>query len=91
MATKKVTVTLPTDLIELVNNAAAEAGVPVSRFVSSALERELRRRLGFALVAEWEAEWEAEHGPITAAERAEVRAMMAAADAEYLAQTERTA
>jgi post-segregation antitoxin (ccd killing protein) len=87
MATKKVTVTLPTDLIDLVNTAAAEAGVPVSRFVSSALERELRRRLGLALVAEWEAE----HGPITAAERAAVRAELAAADAEYLAQTERTA
>lgn len=91
MATKKVTVTLPTDLIELVNNAAAEAGVPVSRFVSSALERELRRRLGLALVAEWEADYEAEHGPITPAQRAEVRAVMAAADAEYLAQAERTA
>lgn len=91
MATKKVTVTLPTDLIELVNDAAAEAGVPVSRFVSSALERELRRRLGLALVAEWEAEYEAKHGPITAADRAAVRAEMAAADAEYLAQTERTA
>ena len=84
MATKKVTVTLPTDLIELVNSAAAEAGVPVSRFVSSALERELRRRLGLALVAEWEAE----HGPITPAEMAAARAKMAAADAAYLAQTE---
>jgi len=84
MATKKVTVTLPTDLIELVNSAAAEAGVPVSRFVSSALEKELRRRLGLALVAEWEAE----HGPITPAEMAAARAKMAAADAEYLGQTE---
>ncbi|HEU5422322.1 MAG TPA: hypothetical protein VFU72_02180 [Nitrolancea sp.] len=84
MATKKVTVTLPTDLVELVNNAAAEAGIPVSRFVSSALERELRRRVGLALVAEWEAE----HGPITPAQMAAARAKMAAADAEYLAQTE---
>ncbi len=87
MATKKVTVTLPTDLIELVNTAAADAGMPVSRFVSSALERELRRRLGLALVAEWEAE----HGAFTPAEMAAARAKMAAADAEYLAQTERSA
>jgi len=87
MATKKVTVTLPTDLIDLVNTAAAEAGLPVSRFVSSALERELRRRLGLALVAEFEAE----HGAFTPAEMAAARAKMAAADAEYLAQTERTA
>lgn len=87
MATKKVTVTLPTDLVELLNSAAAEAGVPVSRFVSSALERELRRRLGLALVAEFEAA----HGAFTPAERAAVRAEMAAADAEYLAQMERPA
>jgi len=87
MATKKVTVTLPTDLIELVNEAAVKAGVPVSRFVSSALERELRRRIGLAIVAEWEAE----HGAFTPAEMAEARAIMAAADAEYLAQTERPA
>jgi hypothetical protein len=87
MATKKVTVTLPTDLIDEVNAAAAKAGVPVSRLVSSALERELRRRIGLAIVAEWEAE----HGPITPAEMAAARAKMAAADAEYLAQTEQTA
>ena len=87
MATKKVTVTLPTDLIEEVNAAAAKAGVPVSRLVSSALERELRRRIGLAIVAEWEAE----HGPITPAEMAAARAKMATADAEYLAQTEQTA
>lgn len=87
MATKKVTVTLPTNLIDEVNAAAAKAGVPVSRLVSSALERELRRQLGLALVAEWEAE----HGPFTPAEIAEVRAVMAAADAAYLAQTERPA
>ena len=87
MATRKVTVTLPTDLIELVNAAAAEAGVPVSRLVTSALERELRRRLGLVLVAEWEAE----HGAFTPAEVAEARAITAAADAAYLAQTNRAA
>ena len=87
MATKKVTVTLPTDLIDEVNAAAAKAGVPVSRLVSSALERELRRQIGLALVAEWETE----HGAFTPAEMAQARAVMAAADAEYLAQTERTA
>jgi post-segregation antitoxin (ccd killing protein) len=86
MATKKVTVTLPTDLIEHMNAAAAEAGVPVSRLVASALERELRRRIGLAIVAEWEAE----HGAFTPAEIAEARAIMAAADAEYLGQTDRT-
>jgi len=87
MATKKVTVTLPTDLIEEVNAAAAKAGMPVSRLVSSALERELRRRIGLAVVADWEAE----HGAFTPAEMAQARAVLAAADAEYLAQTERSA
>jgi hypothetical protein len=86
MATKKVTVTLPTELIALVNAAAAEAGVPVSRLVTSALERELRLRVGRAIVEEWEAE----HGALTPAEIAEARAKMAAADAVALGQSGRT-
>lgn len=86
MVTKKVTVTLPTDLIELVNETSAETGIPVSRLVTSALERDMRRRLGLAIVAKWEAE----HGAFTPAEIAEVRAKMAAADAAYLARTDRT-
>jgi leucyl aminopeptidase (aminopeptidase T) len=86
MATRKVTVTLPTELIDLVNAAAAEAGMPISRFVSSALERDLKLRVGRALTAQWQAE----HGAFSPAELAAARAEMAAADAAALGQAGRT-
>ena len=86
MATKKLTVTLPTELIDVMHAAANEDGVPVSRFVASALERDLRRRIGRALVAEWQAA----HGEFTPAEIAAARAEMAAADAEALGSIART-
>jgi hypothetical protein len=86
MAAKKVTVTLPEDLVDLVNAAAAEAGIPVSRLVSSALERDLQLRLGRALMAEWQAE----HGAFTLAEIAAAKAEMAAADAAALSSTDRS-
>jgi post-segregation antitoxin (ccd killing protein) len=80
MATKKVTITLPEELVEAISAAAREAGVPVSRLVASATERELRLREGRKLIAEWQAE----HGAFTAEELASVRAEMAADDAETL-------
>ncbi|HYK68518.1 MAG TPA: hypothetical protein VEV45_11265 [Streptosporangiaceae bacterium] len=60
--------------------AAREAGVPLSRLIASAAEREMRRRIGLAAVAEWEAE----HGAFTPGELAAARAELAAADSEYL-------
>ncbi|MCY1142352.1 hypothetical protein OWR29_30515 [Actinoplanes sp. Pm04-4] len=78
MAAKKVTVTLPEELVEALGAAAHEDGVPLSRLVAHAAENELRRRLGRRLVAEWQAE----HGAFTAEELAAARAEMAAADAE---------
>lgn len=80
MATKKVTVTLPEELIDALGVAAREDGVPLSRLVANAAERELRRRIGQHLIAEWQAE----HGAFTAEELAAARAEMAAADAEAL-------
>jgi post-segregation antitoxin (ccd killing protein) len=80
MAAKKVTITLPEELVEAISAAAHEAGVPVSRLVASAAERELRLREGRRLIAEWQAE----HGAFTAEELASVRAEMAADDAEAL-------
>jgi hypothetical protein len=55
-------------------------GAPLSRLVASAADRELRRRLGQHLLAEWQAE----HGAFTPEELAAARAEMAAADAEAL-------
>jgi post-segregation antitoxin (ccd killing protein) len=78
MAAKKVTITLPEELVEALGLAAREDGVPLSRLVASAAESELRRRAGRQLVADWQAE----HGAFTIEELAAARAEMAAADAE---------
>jgi predicted transcriptional regulator len=79
MATRKVTITLDDDLVEAVAATARAAGVSLSRLIASAAEREMRRRIGLAAVAEWEAE----HGTFTPEEVAATRAEMAAADSEY--------
>jgi hypothetical protein len=78
MATKKVTVTLPEELVEALGVAAREDGIPLSRLVAGAAEWELRRRIGRHLIADWQAA----HGAFTAEELAAARAEMAAADAE---------
>ncbi|MFI0944095.1 hypothetical protein [Streptomyces sp. NPDC021020] len=87
MATKKVTITLDESLVEALADAAAEEGIPVSRLVASAAERELRLRAGRAVVQEWQTE----HGSFTPEEVASARAEMAAADAEALGGPEASA
>jgi predicted transcriptional regulator len=79
MATRKVTITLDEDLVEGMTRTARRAGIPLSRLIASAAEREMRRRIGQSAVAEWEAE----HGAFTPEELAAARAEMAAADDEY--------
>jgi predicted transcriptional regulator len=79
MATRKVTITLEEDLVNAMAGMAREADVPLSRLIASAAEREMRRRIGLAAVAEWEAE----HGAFTPDELAAARAEMAAAESEY--------
>ncbi|MGW0817593.1 hypothetical protein ACWD00_30925 [Streptomyces viridiviolaceus] len=80
MATKKVTITLDESLVAALAGAAEEEGIPLSRLVAGAAERELRLRAGRAVVQEWQAE----HGGFTPEELAAARAEMADADAEYL-------
>lgn len=80
MASKKVTITLPEELVEALGSAAQRDGIPLSRLVATAAENELRRRSGRELVADWQAE----HGAFTLEELAAARAEMAAADAEAL-------
>jgi hypothetical protein len=80
MATKKVTITLDEALVEALAGAAEEEGVPLSRLVAGAAERELRLRAGRAVIQEWQAE----HGAFTPEELADARADLATADAEYL-------
>ncbi|MEO3749217.1 hypothetical protein [Streptomyces sp. B6B3] len=81
MASKKVTITLDESLVEAMSTVAQEAGVPLSRLIARAAERELRLRAGRVAVQEWQEE----HGAFTPEELAAARAEMAAADAEYLA------
>lgn len=80
MATKKVTITLDEALVEALAGAAEEEGIPLSRLVAGAAERELRLRAGRAVIQQWQAE----HGAFTPEELAAARADLAAADAEYL-------
>jgi hypothetical protein len=60
--------------------AAREAGIPLSRLIASAAEREMRLSFGRRLLAEWQEE----HGAFTPQELAAARAEIAAADLEYL-------
>jgi hypothetical protein len=83
MATRKVTITLPDDLIQALGEAARQDGVSVSGLVASAAERELRRRLALHLIQEWQQE----HGAFTAEELAAARAELATADVEVLGRT----
>jgi predicted transcriptional regulator len=76
---RKVTITLDQELVDALAVAAREAGIPLSRLIASAAEREMRRHIGLAAVAGWEAE----HGAFTPEELAAARAEMAAADNEY--------
>jgi predicted transcriptional regulator len=83
MTSKKVTITLDEALVAAMTTVAQEAGMPLSRLIASAAERELRLRVGRAGVSEWQAE----HGGFTPEELAAARAEMATADAEYLGGT----
>ncbi|MET7786549.1 hypothetical protein [Streptomyces sp. 900116325] len=87
MATKKVTITLDESLVEALAGAAEEEGIPLSRLVAGAAERELRLRAGRAVIQEWQAK----HGAFTPEELAAARSDMADADAEYLSDTRASA
>ncbi len=77
MASKKITVTIPEDLLEEVRAEAAERGV--SAYVARALRLQLDRDRLRELVT-----WlEEEYGPVTAADRAAAREELAEIDAEH--------
>lgn len=80
MASKKVTITLDESLVEALAGAAEEEGIPLSRLVAGAAERELRLRAARAVIQEWQAE----HGAFSPDELAAARAEMATADAEHV-------
>lgn len=78
MATKKVTVTIPEELLDEIRTEAAERGL--SAYVAEAL-RFKRDRDRLRELADWLQE---EHGPVTGDERAAVLAELDELDAEHL-------
>jgi hypothetical protein len=70
----KLAITVDPDVHEKVISAAAEDGVSVSAWMTSAARRALVVRDGLAAVAEWEAE----HGALSESELAAARERVAA-------------
>lgn len=85
MASKKVTITLPEELVRELSDLAGRAGVPLSRLIAEAAARDLRQREGQDALAAWQAE----NGQFTAAEMAAARAEAASVDAALMAQLDR--
>ncbi|WP_405583686.1 CopG family transcriptional regulator [Streptomyces sp. NBC_01190] len=77
MATKKVTVTIPEELLEEIRGDAAERGL--SAYVADAL-RLKRDRDQLQELVDW---LEEEHGPVTEDERARAAAELADLDDEH--------
>ena len=76
MAMKKLSITLPAELAEMVRRQAEEEGTSVSAVIADELAAAARRRAGEEAVR-W---FEEEEGPFTDEERAEARALLDAAD-----------
>lgn len=76
MATKKLSITLPVELAEMVKRQAGEEGTSVSAVIADKIAADARRRAGQEAVR-W---FEQEEGPFTAEERAAARAILATAD-----------
>ena len=76
MAMKKLSITLPAELAEMVRRQAEEEGTSVSAVIADELAATARRRAGEEAVR-W---FEEEEGPFTAEERAAAREILDAAD-----------
>lgn len=77
MATKKVTVTLPEDVLAAGNELARKAGLPFSTWLARATEHEVRLQDGLAAMRAWEDE----NGAFSADEIAWADGELAKADA----------
>jgi predicted transcriptional regulator len=86
MASKKVTITLPAELVARSTELAKRAGLPLSTWLARAAEHQARIEDGLAAMREWEAE----EGALTPEELAWADAEIARADAALLS-TERAA
>jgi hypothetical protein len=66
MGVRKITVSLPPELVASMGLAAEAGGETVSSWVADAIARKLRRRMAREALAAFETK----HGPLTAADRA---------------------
>ncbi|WP_345469485.1 hypothetical protein [Actinoallomurus oryzae] len=76
MAMKKLSITLPAELAEMVRRQAEEEGTSVSAVIAEELAAAARRRAG-AEAVRW---FVSEEGPFTEEDRAAARAILDAAD-----------
>jgi hypothetical protein len=78
MTTRKLSITLPTDLAEDVERLARERGLPVSAWLAEAALEARRHQAALMAIADYESEF----GAFTAAELTEARSQLARMDAE---------
>ncbi|GAA3471489.1 ribbon-helix-helix protein, CopG family [Nonomuraea roseola] len=78
MAVKKISISLPEEILDEVARLAEREGLSVSAWLTQAAGHVIRREAGLAAVREWEAE----HGEITDDELSAAAAELARADAE---------
>ncbi len=76
VATRKVTITLPDDVLARLRDLAGEHDVPLSTYLAHVAEHHSRVADGLAALREWEAE----EGPLTDEEKARARTEIAWAD-----------
>jgi len=80
MASRKITISLPEDLVEEISKWSQASGIPVSTWIAQAAKDRARIDDGRAAMREWEEM----DGPLTPEELAAADAALARADAEML-------
>jgi cytosine/adenosine deaminase-related metal-dependent hydrolase len=80
MASKKITISLPEDLVEEITKWSKATGVPVSTWIAEAAKDKARIEDGLAALREWDEM----DGPLTPEELAAADEKLARADAELL-------
>ncbi|MGW6282850.1 hypothetical protein [Kribbella sp. NPDC055071] len=80
MTARKLSISVPPEVEEMIKSAAAEEGVPVSTWIARAAvdkaERSAKHAAGRAAAAEMIAEYERESGPIPESARRRAREFM---------------
>jgi hypothetical protein len=83
MTVRKLSISVPAEVEEIIKAAAAEEGKPVSAWLAEAATEKARaaalQAAGRAAARELVAEYESEHGPLPAASRLRAREFLAEA------------